>query len=76
MLGSRRKSRIGGVGCIAGRETRPLRQQSEKDGFFLDERARRSWSQKSALQWRHVKVLSPKSTYSYVSPRNYKENVR
>ena len=57
MLGSRRKSRIGGVGCIAGRETRPLRQQSEKDGFFLDERARRSWNQKSALQWRHVKVL-------------------
>jgi hypothetical protein len=76
LLGSRRKSRIGGVGCIAGRETRPLRQQSEKDGFFLDERARRSWSQKSALQWRHVKVLSPKSTYSHVSLRNYKENER
>jgi hypothetical protein len=47
LLGLRRKSRIGGVGCIAERETRPLRQQSEKDGFFLDERARRSWSQKT-----------------------------
>ena len=34
LLGLKRKSKIGGVGCIAGRETRPLRQQSEKDGFF------------------------------------------
>jgi len=42
LLGLRRKSRIGGVGCIVGRETRPLRQQSEKARFFFDERARRS----------------------------------
>jgi hypothetical protein len=35
LLGLRRKSRIGGVGCIAGRETWPLRQQSEKNGFFF-----------------------------------------
>jgi hypothetical protein len=43
------------------------------DSFFINMQDALE-AKKSALQWRHVKVLSQKSTYSYVSPRNYKEN--
>jgi hypothetical protein len=53
---------------MGGKETFPLRQQSENTGLILNDCARRSCTQKRAPRSPHANVLSPKSTYSSETP--------